>query len=708
MMQSQKTKTNARGKSTKVQQTQKKEAKKLKLSATQLQYVSLLILSVLIYINTLFFSYALDDGLFIMDNKITKKGFSGVKEIFSTDAFYGVYGDQVKILLPGGRYRPLSQVMFAIEYQLFGLNPFVGHFLNIILYSLLCLLLLKVLKQIFKKYENKKWYLSLPFIAAILFTCHPLHTEVVANIKGRDEILSLLFSLGTLYFVLRYIEKEKLLQLLFAFISFFLALLAKENSITFLALIPLTVFFMHKVSFKKHLLAFLPLASAMVIYFMLRFNALGFGSVSVESKELLNNPFVGVAMPEKIATLFLTWGKYLLLVLFPHPLTHDYYPKQIPIVGFGDFRVIISVIIYAFLGVYSVIKIWKRDIFAHAILLFLITFSIASNLVFNIGTFMNERFMFAPLLGFTIIVAYLINRYLTTSKLLFGAQFLIVALVSLYSLKTINRNFAWKDSLTLYTTDVKTSVNSAKVNVGTGELLIKSVNEKTPDSIVQRTVKQALVYIDRGLEIYPSFKAGWIYKGYGQHLLKDYKNSRLSLIEALKINNTDTDAKNYLYNDALTCYNTGDYQQAEANFKTLIQYVPEHAEYEYLLTEVYTNTTKVDTAVMMLKEMVQKDPKNDKAFNKLGEIYGRIKNNFDTSFYYLNKAYELNPSNLENLRNLGTAYGIRNEYQKSLRFLLEAEKVAPTDKDILNKLAITYRNMGNQQLANEYAQKAGK
>ena len=708
MMQSQKTKTKTGGKNISVQQSQKKENKKPKLSATQLQYLSLLILSVLIYINTLFFSYALDDGLFIMDNKITKKGFSGIKEIFSTDAFYGVYGEQVKVLLPGGRYRPLSQVMFAIEYQLFGLNPFIGHFLNIILYSLLCLLLLKVLKIIFEKYENKKWYLSLPFLAAILFTCHPLHTEVVANIKGRDEILSLLLSLGTLYFVLRYIQKEKLLLLLYAFITFSLALLSKENSITFLALIPLTVFFLQKESLKKHLLAFLPLASALIIYFLLRFNALGFGSVSVESKELLNNPFVGVALPEKLATIFLTWGKYILLVLFPHPLTHDYYPKQIPIVGFGDFRVVISIILYAFLGIYSLIRIWKRDIFAYAILLFLITFSIASNLAFNIGTFMNERFMFVPMLGFAIIVAYLINKYLTTSKLMLTAQIIIIALVSLYSLKTINRNFAWKDSLTLYTTDVKTSVNSAKVNVGAGELLIKSVNDKTPDSTYHRTIKEALVYIERGLNIYPGFKAGWIYKGYGQHLLKDYKNSRLSLIEALKITNTDNDARNYLYNDALTCYNAGDYKQAEENFKTLIQYVPDHTEYQYLLTEVYTNTARADTAVTILKDMIQKDPKYDKAYNKLGEIYGRIKNDFDTSFYYLNKAYELNPKNLETLRNMGTAYGIHNEFQKSLRFFLEAEKVAPTDKDILNKLAITYKNLGNTQLSNEYAVKASK
>ena len=708
MKQLQKNKSKASAKKTTVQAVNKTPVSKKRDSATRLQYVIVLLFSILLYSNTLFFGYALDDGLFIGDNKITKKGLHGLKEMFTTDAFYGVYGDQVKILLPGGRYRPLSQLMFAIEYQLFGLNPFVGHLFNVILYGLLCLLVLKVLKIIFEKYDGKQWYFSLPFIAALLFACHPLHTEVVANIKGRDEILSLLGSMGTLYFILRYRHREKSVYMLYAFVAFFLALIAKENSITFLALIPLTLFFMYKGSIKKHFMAFLPLASATIIYFILRFNALGFGSVGVVSNELLNNPFVGVGLSAKMATILFTWGKYLLLLLFPHPLTHDYYPKQIPIVGFGNIWVLISMAVYAFLFVYGVIRIWKRDIFAYAILLFLITFSISSNLVFNIGTFMNERFMFVPLLGFAIIIAYLVNKYLSKSKAIVIGQIGLIILVTLYSVKTFSRNFAWKDSLTLYSTDVKTSVNSAKVNVGVGELLIKSVNEKTPEAEMKNTVNRALEYVKRGLEIYPGFKAGWIYLGYGQHLLKDYNNSRISLEEALKITNTDSDAISYLYNDALTCYHSKNYAQAEDNFKTLIKYVPDNKEYLYLLAEIYTNTNKVDSSIIILKEVTAKYPTYDKAFNKLGEIYGRIFNNLDTSVYYLHKAYDLNPASLETLRNLGTAYGIGRDFQKSIKYLLEAEKIAPTDKDILNKLAITYKNTGDLKLSSEYAIKTAQ
>ncbi|MFA4852260.1 MAG: hypothetical protein WC599_07050, partial [Bacteroidales bacterium] len=161
--------------------------------------------ALLLYANSLFNQYALDDRLMITENQFTKKGFNGIGDILSTDSFVGFFGKQ-KNLVAGGRYRPLSHITFAIEYALFGFNPFIGHLINILLYAFSCLLVYKALLKLFPS-GNKHWYLTIPFIATMLFIAHPIHTEVVANIKGRDEILSLLGSFGALYFILKYIEK---------------------------------------------------------------------------------------------------------------------------------------------------------------------------------------------------------------------------------------------------------------------------------------------------------------------------------------------------------------------------------------------------------------------------------------------------------------------------------------------------------------------
>lgn len=680
--------------------------KKNYFSATQLQYLVILLISLLIYANTLFFGFALDDGLIITDNKVTKKGLAGYKEIFTKNAFYGVFGDQASIYLPGGRYRPMSQAMFAAEYQIFGLSPFAGHFFNIIIYGMLCLLLLKILKSVFEKYDNNPWYLSLPFVATILFACHPLHTEVVANIKGRDELLSLLGALATLYFAINYIKNQKFHNLLFIFLAFAFALLSKENAVTFFAVVPLAIFFGYNEPLKKYIRVLIPMLAAFGLYFLLRYQALGFIQNPVESKELLNNPFLYAEGTEKFATILFTWGKYLMLVLWPHPLTHDYYPYQIPIIDFPDIRALAPLIIYLALMIFSMVKIFSKNVFAFAILFFLITFSIASNLVFNIGTFMNERFMFAPLLGFTIVVAYGLNRYLMKPHRLTAATIFLVVLVSVYSVKTFSRNFAWKDSYTLFTTDVNNSPNSAKVNAGAGEMLLRNVNDATAEPLRTQTIEKAIGYLKKSVDIYPGFKSGWVFLGYAYHLQKDYENSRTVLEQALKLENNNSDAIGYLNSAALECYRTKNYKQSEANFKTLIRYVPDNTEYVYLLADLYANTGKPDTAIQILNGIIGKKPDYSKAYNKLGEIYGRIYGNFSKSVEYLDKAYALNPTDLETLRNLGTLYGLQGKFEPSLKYLLEAEKVKPDDKDILNKLSITYLNIGNRQKAEEYSLKS--
>ena len=57
----------------------------------------------------------------------------------------------------------------------------------------------------------------------------------------------------------------------------------------------------------------------------------------------MNNPFLKIegnqwvpfSGAEKMATIFYTLGYYIKLLLVPHPLTHDYYPRHIDIMNWG-------------------------------------------------------------------------------------------------------------------------------------------------------------------------------------------------------------------------------------------------------------------------------------------------------------------------------------------------------------------------------------
>jgi hypothetical protein len=311
-----------------------------------------------IYANTLFHDYALDDTLVITHNEFTKKGIQGIPEILANDGFVGFFGHNNQ-LIAGGRYRPMAQIFFAIEYQLFGLNPFVGHLLNILFYALTCLLVYVILTFLFKEQKKSKYYFTLPFIATMIFAVHPLHTEVVANIKGRDEIFSLLGALGALYFSLKYVENfdrgaaRSAPTLIWIFLTFLFGLFSKENALTFLAVIPLTMYLFPpngRIAYAPTRNIMMALGLASVIFLWARYNALGFWVGDIQNNEILNDPYLFATPTQRLATVLFTWLIYFKLLFIPHPLTHDYYPFHIPILDFGDFRVLISLAVVGFLA----------------------------------------------------------------------------------------------------------------------------------------------------------------------------------------------------------------------------------------------------------------------------------------------------------------------------------------------------------------------
>ena len=121
----------------------------------------------------------------------------------------------------------------------------------------------------------------------------------------------------------------------------------------------------------------LPSLIASIIYIIIRTNVIGYLFDSgVEITDLMNDPFVEMNSMERLATILYTLGEYIRLLVFPHPLTHDYYPYHIPIMNFAKPGTLISLALYAALA-YVFFRLWKqKSIYAWAIGFFVITISI--------------------------------------------------------------------------------------------------------------------------------------------------------------------------------------------------------------------------------------------------------------------------------------------------------------------------------------------
>lgn len=664
------------------------------MNKNSIRFLLISLLVLLSYSNSLTLDYALDDRLVIFENDYTLKGYDGVKDVFTKDSFSGYFGHS-KNLVAGGRYRPIAQLTFIIEYELFGGNlkekvgfnrdpkneqlfedsilPFIGHVNNILLYLLLCFIVFQTLKLLFPDEKSKEWYSSIPFLATLLFALHPIHTEAVTNIKGRDEILSMLGSMSALYFSLRYVNTRKLKYLLFSFITFLLGLFSKENAITFLAIVPLSVFYLQdKKSWKDYLFPMLPLLIGSIIFLTVRTQVLGSIMASETETNILNNPFIGSTFWEKMATVLITWGLYLKLMIFPHPLTHDYYPYQIEITNFSNPLVWLILVFVGWIIYYSIKTLLSRNIAAYAILFFIITFSITSNLFYSVGTLMNERFVFASLLGFSIISAsilqYIIQKNIFIKWRQNIAIIILLPFVLFYCGKTFTRNFVWQDDISLFTNDVKVSLNSIKCNVSAGGSYIKLYHETKKE----RNLMLAKKYLDKALKLDPTSYNGLLLMAEYHFLKKDYATS-YQIYSKLATNNP---------NDQIAVQN-----------KSIALQRWKGSQLEMIGEMIVKKEIK--QAFELINQILIENPDNPDAISLKGKIFGQGLNQLDSARFYFKKALMINPNHVSSLENMGVSYAIQGDITKAMDFLSRAQEINPESESIRKNMELVRSNMKN-------------
>lgn len=584
----------------------------------------LFVVPMILYVATLSFGYVLDDKIVLSENKFVQKGLSGLGDIFAKESMVGFLGQQQDLIV-GARYRPLSLATFAIEYGIWGPAPKWSHFFNMLFYALSGVLLFRVLSQ-FLAGKEKKWWRGIPFWASLLFLLHPVHTEVVANIKGRDEILALLFALATLYYSIRYIDHKKFFSLVMAAVSFFVALMAKENALTFLAVIPLTLYLFRGASLKQLGWVTGPLVLTFVVYLGIRLSVIGYllGS-GQEVTGIMNNPFYGTTFGEKYATIMYTLGQYVKLLFFPHPLTHDYYPYQVPIINWLDARALVSWALYLGL-LWIMIRQWKkRPIISWSIAYYIITLSIVSNIVFPVGAPMNERFLYMPSVGATVFMAYLIWDLLPKALVNFSwtkqANWALLGLLVIgFSLKSWARIPAWKDEMSLNRAAIQVSTNSARANSYMAYSLYQAGLQTNDQAQRKQLYEEALPYVNRALEIYPS------------------------------------------YSDAVTCKGglvAGLYQM-DGNLDKLLD------EFYHLLSARHVS--------FLDQYMVYLNGQADR--NKLAQFYHRAgfqllaeeQGNFPLALQYLNYGIQIAPNNVQLLQDIAAVYLATGQYSNAIQF----------------------------------------
>src|SRR3989339_472154 len=122
-------------------------------------------------------------------------------------------------------YTPLSNLSYAIEYNIFKLNPKIYHITNLFIHLLNCILVFWLFFLISDK-------ISVSFLVSLLFGIHPLHVESVAWISERKDVLYAFFFLLSLISYIYYYNKKEAKYYYFALILFILSILSKPMAVT--------------------------------------------------------------------------------------------------------------------------------------------------------------------------------------------------------------------------------------------------------------------------------------------------------------------------------------------------------------------------------------------------------------------------------------------------------------------------------------------
>jgi len=447
---------------------------------------------VLVYANSLFNGFTMDDELYILHNpQVTQHS---LHLLVQPNAASNVF-------------RPVTFATFAVNWMAAGYKPFGYHLLNLLLHALVVVLLLLLLREVLMESPHCE---SVCFVAALLFAVHPVHTEAVTSIVGRSELLAAGFLLAAWLFHLRD-------RYVMACFSFALALLSKESAI---GLLPLALAADYARGKLKSWIRYGVLAGLTLLYVAALWRIQGgrFGS----AVSFLDNPLTILPTHLQVLNALRIAWKYVSLLAFPVTLSCDYSYNQIFL--YADLRHLL----FPALAALAVFVAWFRTIWTRKIIwivagaIYFAGFAATSNILTRIGTIFAERLVYLPSAGFCLIAAVLWSKWFTSSRQLALVSLGLIAV--LLGVRTVIRNRDWRDNATLYTAAADAVPNSAKmrafrgiVYIGRNQLELARadlqaalrINPEYPDAIEAMGLLEeragnatvALAYLQKAIEI---------------------------------------------------------------------------------------------------------------------------------------------------------------------------------------------------------------
>ncbi|XP_078231607.1 protein O-mannosyl-transferase TMTC4 isoform X5 [Callithrix jacchus] len=495
-------------------------------------------------------------------------------------------------------YRPLTVLTFRINYYLSGgFYPVGFHVVNILLHSGISVLMVDVFSVLLGglQYTSKGRRLHLAprasLLAALLFAVHPVHTECVAGVVGRADLLcALFFLLSFLGYCKAFRESTKEgthSSTFWVLLSIFLgavAMLCKEQGITVLGLNAVfdilvigkfnVLEIVQKVLHKDKSLENLGmLRNGGLLFRMTLLTSGGAGMLYVRWRIMGTGPptFTEVDNPASFADSVLVrainynyyYSLNAWLLLCPWWLCFDWSMGCIPLIkSVRDWRVIaVAALWFCLIGlIFQALCSGdghKRRILTLGLGFLVIPFLPASNLFFRVGFVVAERVLYLPSVGYCVLLTFgfgALSKH-TRKKKFIAAVMLGIVLINM--LRCVVRSGQWRSEEQLFRSALSVCPLNAKVHYNIGKNLADKGNQTAAIRYYREAVRlnpkyvhamnnlgnilkernelqEAEELLSLAVQIQPDFAAAWMNLGIVQNSLKRFEAAEQSYRTAIK------------------------------------------------------------------------------------------------------------------------------------------------------------------------------
>lgn len=636
----------------------------------------------------------------------------------------------------GGLWHPLSGISHALDYAVWGLDPFGYHLTNIILHSIntfLVFILATILVHFNASDKDKARNITLvtASVTALLFGIHPLHVESVAWISERKDVLCALFFLISIIFYIKYCfvkSSNKALYYSACLLFFTMALLSKPMAIS----LPIVFLILDFYPFnrlktgkdlKLSIIEKLPFFILSTLTALITMQAAQSAGSLMSSKTLGNFPFS--------VRLFIACRSYIIYltkIIMPDNLAPLYpYPAEVNLFSLEYAGTAVLFLLISFIC-FNLLE--RNKYLLAAWLYYILTLIPVIGLIQTGSQSAADRYMYLPSLGPLLLTGLAISDLY--EKTLKRYRFILVAALFICSgmliAKSVNQIQYWHDSITLWSLEINRYPKSiykaynyrgtAHISSGNYQAAINDFNKAIElnrfyaDAYINRGLSNnylgkyymGISDLDKAIKLQPQNATAFLNRGNAYLNTGNYSKAMTDFDKSIELDPFEPIA---YYNRGIIYIKSGNYSQALLNFNKAIELNPRGADIYCNRGTAYMNSGDYASAISDYNKTIEINPVHFMAYLNLGIAHSKSGDYFKT-LIYLNKAVELNPSYSIAYKHRGAIYMRLKRYEQAITDFHKVIGLEPDTADAYSNLGVAYKASGDLKKAIIYEKRAAE